>query len=127
MGPLPRDQPGKSDMLASIYNRAGGAVGVAPTGPSGAIINPEARVLPPATRISELEDGAAELLLALLRQERQNVADLKARAAKESEDSLSRSRRNPVEAELTFRRLTSSTSPFAIEKPPGVLEAELSS
>lgn len=121
----PKRQP-NNEALASIYNRAGGARGGAPQVPLSTI-NPEAKVLPPSTRISELEDGVAELLLALLRQERQNVADLKARAAKEGDESLARSRRCPAEAELSFRRLTSSTSPFVVEKPPGVIEAELSS
>jgi hypothetical protein len=114
--------PLQYEALSSIYNRAGGGLGGAPPA-----INPEARVLPPSTRISELEDGVAELLLSLLRQERQNVADLKARAAKEGDESLARSRRCPAEAELSFRRLTASTSPYVVEKPPGLIEAELSS
>lgn len=138
----------RSDALASIYsrasgaaagalqpsraagvpqpNRAGAAAAAAPAVPA-VYLPAEARLLPPSTRISELEDGAAELLLTLLRQERQNVADLKERAAQEAENSLARSRRTPAEAELSFRRLSSTQSPFAVSKPPGVLEAELSS
>lgn len=124
-----RGPQGRSDALASIYNRASDAAGGAAPPPSvPAIYLPaEARLLPPSTRISELEDGAAELLLALLRQERQNVNTLKDRAAQEADNSLARSRRTPAEAELSFRRLTSSQSPFGVEKPPGVIEAELSS
>lgn len=115
-----------SEALASIYTRAGAGRGGPPPMPLSTL-NPAAKVLPPGTRISELEDGVAELLLSLLRQERQNVADLKARAAKEGDESLARSRRCPAEAELSFRRLTASTSPFVVEKPAGVIEAELSS
>merc|ERR1719253_1483606 len=96
-----------ADALASIYDRASYASATnsvfAPVSSAApaAYMPAEARVLPASTRISELEDGAVELLLALLRQEHQNVQVLKQRAAQEADDSLSRSRRAPVEAELS--------------------------
>lgn len=129
-------QPEKVDLLSGIINRARAQAGVVKSAPEyipARETNPapppafELRTLPPSLRVSELEEGIAELLLALLEEERANVKAMKDHSAREADLTLTRSRRGPSEAELSFRRLTSTKSPFAVEKPPGVIEAELSS
>lgn len=134
----PGGQSDKVDMLSGIINRARAQSAVVKAAPDYIPPAPreekpapppafELRHLPPSLRVSELEEGITELLLALLQEERKNVQALKEHNTREGDASLQRSRRGPAEAELTFRRLTSTQSPFAVEKPPGVIEAELSS
>jgi len=122
---LSHGHQGRSDALASIYNRASDAAGGA--APTVSVLPSEARWLPPSTRISELETGVVDLLVSLLQQEQQNMNVLKERAANLADKSVARSRRAPAESELAFHRLSTNRAPFTVEKPPGVIEAELSS